>query len=93
MMGKSILDVMHETAKGLTDAGVMDIQTLRELGMLQEFDRADYLTTTEDIKLYLEAWGGEEGDNLELLQLMLEDSVKAVIKLRQEQGEHDGRTI
>ena len=92
-MGKSILDVMHETAKGLTDAGVMDIQTLRELGMLQEFDRADYLTTTEDIKLYLEAWGGEEGDNLELLQLMLEDSVKAVIKLRQEQGEHDGRTI
>ena len=52
----------------------------------------DYLTTTEDIKFYLEAWGEDEGrgDDLELLQLMLENSVKAVIKLRQEQGEHDG---
>jgi hypothetical protein len=42
----------------------------------------DYLTTTEDIKFYLEEWGEDEGDNLELLQLMLEDGVKAVIKLR-----------
>ena len=49
----------------------------------------DYLTTTEDIKFYLEAWGEDEGDDLELLQLMLENSVKAVIKLRQEQGEHE----
>lgn len=49
----------------------------------------DYLTTTEDIKFYLETWGEDKGDNLELLQLMLEDSVKAVIKLRQERGEHD----
>lgn len=47
----------------------------------------DYLTTTEDIKFYLEEWGEDEGDNLELLQLMLEDGVKAVIKLRQEQGD------
>ena len=44
----------------------------------------DYLTTTEDIKFYLEAWGEDEGDDLELLQLMLENSVEAVIKLRQE---------
>ena len=43
----------------------------------------DYLTTTEDIKFYLEEWGLEVGDDLELLQLMLENSVKAVIKLRQ----------
>jgi len=49
----------------------------------------DHLTTTEDIKFYLEAWGEDEGDDLELLQLMLENSVKAVIKLRQERGEHD----
>ena len=49
----------------------------------------DYLTTTEHIKFYLEAWGEDEGDDLELLQLMLENSVKAVIKLRQEQGKHD----
>ena len=49
----------------------------------------DYLTTTEDIKFYLEAWGEDEGDDLELLQLMLENSVEAVIKLRQEQGKHD----
>jgi hypothetical protein len=43
----------------------------------------DYLTTTEDIKFYLEEWGEDEGDDLELLQLTLENSVKAVIKLRQ----------
>ena len=46
----------------------------------------DYLTTTEYIKFYLEAWGEDEGDDLELLQLMLENSVKAVINLRQQQG-------
>ena len=46
----------------------------------------DYLTTTEDIKFYLEAWGEDEGDHLELLQLMLENSVEAVINLRQQQG-------
>ena len=50
-----------------------------------------FLTTTEDIKFYLEAWGEQDGDDLELLQLMLENSVKAVIKLRQEQGESDDR--
>ena len=51
----------------------------------------DYLTTTvsasiEDIKFYLEECGEDEGDDLELLQLMLENSVKAVINLRQQQG-------
>ena len=46
----------------------------------------DYLTTTEHIKFYLEAWGEDEGDDLELLQLMLENSVEAVINLRQQQG-------
>ena len=41
MMGKSLLDVMHETAKGLTDSGVMDIQTMREFDVLclPEIDR------------------------------------------------------
>ena len=34
MMSKSILDVMHETAKGLTDAGVMNVQALREFDAL-----------------------------------------------------------
>jgi putative transcriptional regulator len=33
-MSKSILDVMHETAKGLTDAGVMNVQTLCEFDAL-----------------------------------------------------------
>lgn len=48
-----------------------------------------FLTTTEDIKSHIEEWGLEVDDDLELLQLMLENSVKAVIKLRQEQGEHE----
>jgi len=34
MMSNSILDVMHETAKDLTTAGVMDIQTMREFDVL-----------------------------------------------------------
>lgn len=33
-MSNSILDVMHKTAQGLTDAGVMDIQTMREFDAL-----------------------------------------------------------
>ncbi|PCI62616.1 MAG: transcriptional regulator [Gammaproteobacteria bacterium] len=33
-MSNSILDVMHETAKDLTTAGVMDIQTMREFDVL-----------------------------------------------------------
>ena len=49
----------------------------------------DYLKTTEDIKLYLEAWFELSSDDLITLQLTLEDCVKAVIKLRQEQGEAD----
>jgi putative transcriptional regulator len=33
-MSNSILDVMHDTAKGLTDAGSMDVQTMREFDVL-----------------------------------------------------------
>ncbi|XOV78009.1 MAG: helix-turn-helix domain-containing protein [Aestuariibacter sp.] len=33
-MKESILDVMHETARDLTDAGVMDVQTMREFDAL-----------------------------------------------------------
>ncbi|WP_435274232.1 helix-turn-helix domain-containing protein [Psychrobium sp. nBUS_13] len=33
-MSNSILDVMHDTAKGLTDAGAMDVQTMREFDVL-----------------------------------------------------------
>lgn len=33
-MNDSILDVMHETAKGLHNAGVMDIKTMREIDAL-----------------------------------------------------------
>lgn len=33
-MKESILDVMHETAKDLTEAGVMDMQTMREFDAL-----------------------------------------------------------
>ena len=33
-MSNTILDVMHDTAKGLTDAGTMDIQTMREFDAL-----------------------------------------------------------
>ncbi len=47
-MSKSILDVMHETAKGLTDAGVMDVQTMREFDALclPEIEHYDALTVT-----------------------------------------------
>lgn len=43
MMSNSILDVMHETAKGLTDAGVMNVQTMREFDVLclPEVERYD----------------------------------------------------
>jgi len=42
-MSNSILDVMHDTAKGLTDAGVMGIQTMREFDVLclPEIERYD----------------------------------------------------
>ena len=33
-MKDSILDVVHKTAKGLNEAGVMDVQTLREFDVL-----------------------------------------------------------
>ena len=33
-MSESILDVMHETAKGLHKAGAMDIKTMREIESL-----------------------------------------------------------
>ena len=33
-MSDSILDVMHETAKGLHKSGVMDITTMREIDAL-----------------------------------------------------------
>lgn len=33
-MKNSILDAMHETAKDLTEAGVMDMQTMREFDAL-----------------------------------------------------------
>lgn len=33
-MSNNILDVMHETAQGLTNAGVMDVQTMREFDAL-----------------------------------------------------------
>lgn len=33
-MKKSILDVVHETAKDLAEAGVMDVQTMREFDAL-----------------------------------------------------------
>jgi hypothetical protein len=46
----------------------------------------DYLTNIKDIELYLEAWFELSSDDLITLQLILENSVKAVIKLRQEQG-------
>jgi putative transcriptional regulator len=33
-MSNSILDVMHDTAKGLTNVGSMDVQTMREFDVL-----------------------------------------------------------
>lgn len=33
-MKNSVLDVMHETATDLTEAGVMDVQTMREFDAL-----------------------------------------------------------
>jgi putative transcriptional regulator len=47
-MKDSILDVMHETAKDLTEAGVMDMTTMREFDALclPEVERYD----AEDIK-------------------------------------------
>lgn len=42
-MSNSILDVMHDTAKGLADAGVMDVQTMRKFDVLclPEIERYD----------------------------------------------------
>jgi putative transcriptional regulator len=42
-MKESILDAMHETAKDLTEAGVMDVQTMREFDALclPEVERYD----------------------------------------------------
>ena len=34
MMSNNIFEVMHETAKGLTDAGVMEVKTMREFDVL-----------------------------------------------------------
>lgn len=34
MMAKKILDTVHETAKGLHEAGVMDTKTMREIDAL-----------------------------------------------------------
>ncbi len=33
-MSDNILDVMHETAKDLTDAGVLDLQTMRQFDVM-----------------------------------------------------------
>jgi len=33
-MSNTILNVMHNTAKGLTDAGVMEVKTMREFDVL-----------------------------------------------------------
>jgi putative transcriptional regulator len=42
-MNDSILDVIHETAKVLNEAGVMDVQTMREFDVLclPEVERYD----------------------------------------------------
>ena len=53
------------------------------------YNPVDQLTSVKEIKWYLLAHFMDADDDLDLLQAMLEDSVKAVIKLRQEQGEHD----
>jgi len=54
-MDKSILDVMHETAKGLTDAGVMDVKTMSEFEELTQHERETLLYITDD---YYEISGG-----------------------------------
>ena len=48
-MSNSILDVMHDTALGLTDAGVMDVQTMREFDALclPEVERYDAMKIKE----------------------------------------------
>jgi putative transcriptional regulator len=42
-MQESILDVVHTTAKDLTEAGIMDVQTMREFDALclPEVERYD----------------------------------------------------
>jgi putative transcriptional regulator len=42
-MDNKLIDVIHETAKGFTDAGVMDVQTMREFDALclPEVERYD----------------------------------------------------
>lgn len=45
-----ILEAIHETVKDLTDAGVMDVQTLREFDVLcspevEKYDAADIKKT------------------------------------------------
>ena len=55
-MSNSILDVMHETAQGLTDAGVMDVQTMREFDALclpevEQYDAAHIKAIRESVKV------------------------------------------
>ena len=45
----------------------------------------DYLTTTTDIQLYIAEWGSRVDDCLPLLQLLLENSVEAVKRMRKEE--------
>ena len=54
-MGKSILDVINQTAKGLTDAGVMDVKTMSDFEELTQYNTSDYLESMADIECYLEA--------------------------------------
>jgi putative transcriptional regulator len=41
-MSNSILDVMHDTARGLNDAGIMDRQTMREFDAMCLPEVEDY---------------------------------------------------
>lgn len=55
-MSNSILDVMHDTAKGLTDAGVMELQTMREFDALclpdvEKYDAAHIKAIREGAKV------------------------------------------
>ncbi|WP_440906155.1 helix-turn-helix domain-containing protein [Catenovulum sp. SX2] len=55
-MSNNILDVMHETAKGLADAGVMDVQTMREFDALclpavEQYDAAEIKAIRENARV------------------------------------------
>jgi len=55
-MNKTILDVVHDTAKALHDAGVMDAATLAELSVRRDIEagladaRAGRVYSTEDVR-------------------------------------------